>query len=187
MLSQKQILRKFAIKSSCNPVYATLEAKCDDETASVTQTDQQSIDLSESTNSDITPVSPVGSCCTSDAMYDENYRTTPDHIPLGFDSNIPTSSGFLVQSPTKKCVRFLNAVRVRLIPCRKELKTLRDSIWWSEVETGSFKLDAYMEIKQFIELNRCTLKAAMFVMYQPVEMQSMLLNRIDASRTITSR
>ena len=176
MLSQKQILRKFAIKSSCNTVYATLKAKCDDETANVTQTEDQSIDLSESTHSDITPVSPVGSCCTSDAMYDENYRTTPDHIPLGFDSNIPTSSGFIVQSAIRKSVRFLNAVRVCLIPCRKDLTTLRDYIWWSTVDMNLFKLDAFMEIKQFIECNRCTVKGAMIVMYQPIEIEPMVLN-----------
>ena len=184
MLSQKQILRKSAIKPSCNPIryYSykekKIDEKCDDETASVTQTELQCIDLSDSTHFDS---SPAGSSSTNETVYDENYRTTADHIPLGLDSNFPPLSEHITQSTPRKSVQFSKVVRVCLIPCRTELNVLRNSILWSAEEINSFKLNAYLEITQFIEQNQCTLKAAMSVLYQSVEMQSTLLKQTEAS------
>ena len=176
MLSQKQILRKSALpmKPSCKSLhYCSYNNKCDDETESVTEADLQSMDLSDSTRSDSTP---TDSSRTYESLYDESYRTTADHIPLGLDSNVNSVSEIIVQSTPRKSVSFSNLVRVCLVPCRKELMVLRDYIWWSTVDMDLFKLDAFMEIKQFIECNRCNLKTAMIVMYQPMEMEPMFLN-----------
>ena len=153
----------------------TIDEKCDDETASI-QTDLQSIDLTESNYSDSTS---TRSPCFNETAFDDNYSIASDHIPLGLDSKFPSTGECITQSAPRKSVRFSNVVRVCLIPCRKELMVLRYYIWWSRIETESFKLDAFMEIKHFIEHNQCDVKAAMFVLYQPVEMHSLFLQQLE--------
>lgn len=160
MLTQKQIFRKSALNLSNNipkgTAYnnngdgKTLVDKQDDDTTSITQTDSQSVYSSES---DQLCNSRVGT-----ALYDKNYRTTADHIPLGLEKNMPTP---------RKNVRFSNTVRVCLIPCRRELEVIKNRLWWSPYDVEFFKMDAYEEMKHYIELHKCSVKDGLTNLYQP--------------------
>ena len=68
---------------------------------------------------------------------------------------------------TQKVVSFCNIVRVCLIPTRAEFNPMFSDIWYSMDEIESFKNDTYLEVKNFIEQNGCTLKEGMAALYQP--------------------
>ena len=161
MLTQKQMFRKAAMNINTNMLNAfssntekkKVIDKQDDETASVSQADSQSLYSAESDK----PYSSRSG--TADDVYDKtNYHPTADHIPLGLEENMPTP---------RKNVTFSNTVRVCLIPCRKELDVIKHHLWWSPYDIDFFKLEAYDEMKHYIESNKCSVKDALTKLYQP--------------------
>ena len=139
-----------------------IDEKYDDETASITQNEIiTKMDTSRASMHSISSPNPSPSPRMSEAIYDKNYRTTADHIPLGLETNLPTP---------RKRVRFSKTVRVVLITCRSELCMMsRYSIWWSAADFDSFKAHAFEEIKQFITFHGCSIKDGLFHLYQPSE------------------
>lgn len=136
-----------------------IDEKNDDGTASITQNEiKTTMDTSRSI---LSMSSPSPSPRMSEAVYDKNYRTTADHIPLGLETNMPT--------PRKK-VRFSKTVRVVCIPCRSDFCTMsRYSTWWSVADIDSFKEHAFEEMRQFITFHGCSIKDGLSRLYQPTE------------------
>lgn len=130
-----------------------VEEKGDDETASITHSDNHnSMNIDESIHS-----SPR----ISDLVHHYNYRSTTDYIPLGLEND-------LLLSP-RKSVRFSNKVHVVFINCLNELGLNRHSIWWSMAEIDSFKAHAFEEIRQYVVFHGCSIKEGLTHLYQSTE------------------
>ena len=69
-------------------------------------------------------------------------------------------------------VRFDSAVRVILIPTRKEYRSagLSDALWWKERDYSSFKGSAIMELRVVLSLQEIDPRAALKQLYQPENM-----------------
>ena len=87
-----------------------------------------------------------------------NYRDTADENDM--------TSETTVFKPVKN-VTFCNIVRVCLIPTRAEFMPMFNDLWWSVNDIDYFKNDAYLEMKSYLETNRCSLKEGMLALYQP--------------------
>ena len=62
-----------------------------------------------------------------------------------------TGSGESISTKsTVNNVRFSSKIRVCLVPCRNELKTHADSLFWTQDEYSNFKQEAIHEIKQVL-------------------------------------
>ena len=150
--------------------------KNDDETGSITQSEFQSMDICESYDS-----SPISSCRTSEA-------DRCSQIPLGLEAIVPSKvQCYISNPPARKRVTFAKTVRVVLIPCRRELQLLRYYLWWTVTEIDSFKANAFFEIQQFVQVNRCSIKDGLTYLYQPEIESPQLLKEMEEQRLIKEK
>mgnify|MGYP000144418921 CR=1 FL=1 len=85
------------------------------------------------------------------------------------DDTDTISSAVIVKKPP---LRFDSAVRVILIPTRKEYRAagLGDLLWWKESEYSAFKGSAIMELRVILSLHDVNPKVALQRLYQPESM-----------------
>ena len=158
MLTQKQMIRKFV--SKLNLHHSKHDHATDDESDSAAD----SLDICESVTS-----SPQICTLRTSSISDKSLRTN-DVTPR--TSSFYNGSNSLPPSPNssaKKHVKFSNKVRVVLIPCRAELGTLQDRLRWSLAEIDAFKLEAYLEMREFLDQNDCSFKDGVYHLYQYIE------------------
>ncbi len=67
----------------------------------------------------------------------------------------------------KKVVRFASVVQVCLVPCRKEMGGVIQSIWWQREDYEGMRASAEQEIRAHMSVYHSTPKDAMHVLYQP--------------------
>lgn len=68
----------------------------------------------------------------------------------------------------KKKVKFINSVRVILIPTRHEYlnANITDIIWWNDLDYKGFKSSAVREVESLMNISKVSNKTAMRLLYQ---------------------
>jgi hypothetical protein len=119
---------------------------CDN--GSIANTDTESL-YTSNTTPNISPRNSEDESCNGNSYHD-------------YSNLVKTSENI------RKKVNFSMIVRVCLIPCRKEIESIKHLLWWNSHEIDAFKKDAIFELKEFMDCHGCTLKQGMFILYQRV-------------------
>jgi hypothetical protein len=83
-----------------------------------------------------------------------------------FEENYNRECSVIQCKTQKKRVEFSKIVRVCLMPCRKEVEEFSYRLWWNAKELDEFKIAALIELNITIQVQRCTVKQAMVMLYQ---------------------
>ena len=78
----------------------------------------------------------------------------------------PTIETNVVNIPTRK-VKFSRMIRVCLIPCKREFDEIKHLTWYNSNEIRNIRTEATLEMKEFREIHKCTLKYGVCMLYQP--------------------
>ena len=74
----------------------------------------------------------------------------------------------IIKQKTRKKITFDNVVNVILIPCAKEMESIKNEIWWSKIDYATFYVSARKELRDFMEENSPINRVqAMKLLYQP--------------------
>lgn len=184
-LALRQILRTSVDKNlSYDRTHRTKDIQ-DEDTASIMQSDLRSIDSFESICS--SPISSPG-CPGTESItsspnniefcqyYDDSYNSRAPYLirqdHLKNDTSMLPSVEIIKSTSVRgsiKRVQFCKTIRVLLIPCRKELDVIKNDLWLNRDQIDDFKVDAFLEMKEFMERNESSVKEAMLHLYQPMQ------------------
>ena len=84
------------------------------------------------------------------------------------DPNPHESSCADTGSISSRSLKFDDAVRVYLIPCRSEFSAAFTDLFWQREDYVDFKDDAYHELQTYWKNNNSTVKEAIVALYQPI-------------------
>ena len=152
------------IKKRVNKMKDNVEGVADDEDVpdneTVTETETASLSTPRSRTRSLSLLTDENSFINtaSSTQTHSNYREPTDENDLISETTV---------FKQVKNVSFCNIVRVCLIPTRAEFMPMFNDLWWSVNDIDYFKNDAYLEMKSFLEINRCSLKEGMIALYQP--------------------
>ena len=76
--------------------------------------------------------------------------------PLPVERNVPT-----------KTVKFSRLIQIFLIPCKREFDDIKHLAWYNSNEIRNIRKEATLEMKEFREIHKCTLKYGVCMLYQP--------------------
>lgn len=73
-----------------------------------------------------------------------------------------------LENKKRRKIKFDNVVNVVLIPCAKEMESIKNDLWWSKTDYISFYMSSCKELRDFMcEHSLLNKTNAMKLLYQP--------------------
>lgn len=93
---------------------------------------------------------------------------TDSTVTISLASEIQQVKLLLERTSNNRKVKFSHQVEVVLIPSRADLDpAIRAALWWDMTAFKSFTLCAYLQLRECMNTNECSVREALTQLYQP--------------------